>query len=66
MVIPPAYTDNTYIGDGVYAAFNGYQIWLFTERDGGMTHMIALEPNMLAVLQDYWAALKRKYEDRRP
>ncbi len=34
--------EETYIGDGVYASFDGYQIWLRTERDG-MTHRIALE-----------------------
>lgn len=38
-----------YIGDGVYAFFDGYRIWLQTERDNGV-HEIALEPPVLAEL----------------
>lgn len=32
-----------YIGDGVYVEFDGYNVWLKTERDGRI-HEIALEP----------------------
>jgi len=46
-----------YIGDGVYASFDGYQIWLKTPRNGG-THLIALEPAVFAQLigfaQTFW------------
>lgn len=38
-----------YIGDGVYAHFDGYQIWL-TTLDG---MAIALEPNVYTVLRAY-------------
>lgn len=31
----------TYLGDGVFARFDGYQIWLRTPRDSG-EHEIAL------------------------
>jgi len=31
-----------YIGDGVYVAFDGFHIWLYTERENGW-HSIALE-----------------------
>jgi len=65
MKIPPELTDITYIGDGVYAAFDGYQIWAFADRDG-FEHSIALEPNVLDALERYWQKLKNKYEDRRP
>lgn len=41
-----------YIGDGVYASFDGYQVWLRTERYGGI-HAIALEPEVLSVLDEY-------------
>lgn len=41
-----------YIGDGVYAAFDGYQIWLAAERDGRV-HNIAIEPEVWASLKAY-------------
>ena len=41
-----------YIGDGVYASHDGYQIWLSTERDG-FQHRIALESETLAGLFSY-------------
>jgi hypothetical protein len=42
----------TYIGDGVYAAFDGYQIWLRAPRIGG-DHVIALEPEVWNKLVDW-------------
>lgn len=46
----------TYIGDGVYASFDGYQIWL---RAAGDCHQnrIALEPAVYASLVRYRNAL---------
>lgn len=41
-----------YIGDGVYSRFDGFQIWLRTERDG-RTHEIALEPEAYLELTRY-------------
>ena len=41
-----------YLGDGVYATFDGYQIWLSTEREQGM-HRIALEPSTMNALTGY-------------
>jgi sarcosine oxidase delta subunit len=41
-----------YIGDGVYASFDGYQIWVKAQRDG-MTHEIALEPHVFVELMSY-------------
>ena len=40
-----------YIGDGVYAEYDGFGVWLTTERENG-THRIYLEPSMLDVLAD--------------
>jgi len=37
-----------YLGDGVYASFDGYQMWVHTPRDMSW-HSIALEP---AVFRD--------------
>lgn len=58
----------SYIGDGVYASFDGYQIILRTPRypTGGVTaaedYWIALEPPVFAALlvfkQDVDAAIK--------
>jgi hypothetical protein len=42
----------TYLGDGVYASFDGYQIWLKTERENGW-HEIALEPPVVSALVAY-------------
>ena len=53
---PPKY-EKRYLGDGVYADCDGYQIWLRTERYG-MIHEIAIEPSVLAALNDYARALK--------
>ena len=39
----------TYLGDGVYASFDGYQIWLRAERENGI-HKIALEPPVVRAL----------------
>ena len=45
----------TYLGDGVYAKFDGYHIWLTTgsheERDA--TNAIALEPAVFEALVEY-------------
>lgn len=41
-----------YLGDGVYASFDGYQIWLTTERDGREI-AIALEPSVMNALIGY-------------
>lgn len=49
-----------YLGDGVYGSFDGYQIWLRAERDG-MTHEIAIEPEVLASLNAYDAFLRGKH-----
>lgn len=42
----------TYLGDGVYASFDGYQIWLRAERDG-IQHRIAIESEVYDSLVAY-------------
>lgn len=44
--------NKTYIGDGVYAWFDGYQIWLYTERESGI-HEIALDYRTFEALFHY-------------
>ena len=47
-----------YLGDGVYASFDGYQIWLRTDRDEGR-HVIALEPAVFEALVVYASAIEK-------
>lgn len=44
-----------YLGDGVYASFDGYHIWLKTQRAHGL-EAIALEP---AVLEEFLRYVRR-------
>lgn len=43
-----------YLGDAVYASFDGYHIWLTTEYGLSVTNRIALEPSVLAALNRYF------------
>lgn len=52
----PGETPPIYLGDGVYASFDGYQIWLRTPRETGV-HEIALEPAVFRALQSYADAI---------
>ena len=47
-----------YLGDGVYAGFDGYQIWVWAERDG-REHAVAFEAATLASLAKFRL---RRYE----
>jgi len=48
-----------YLGDGVYASFDGYQIWLKVDRDYGK-HEIALEPPVYTALLRYVEDLNKE------
>lgn len=50
----------TYLGDGVYASFDGYQIWLRAPRETG-DHVVALEPSVYDALVAYVGALQQKH-----
>lgn len=41
-----------YLGDGVYAEFDGYQVWVRTQREFGW-HEIALEPAVYNRLREF-------------
>lgn len=42
-----------YLGDGVYASFDGYQIWLHV--DSHLNHpVVAIDSVVLAQLVKYW------------
>lgn len=59
---PPDY--KLYIGDSVYAAFDGYHIILTTEngRSDDPNNQIALEPSVLAALISYRDKLHKMFE----
>ena len=52
--------DERYIGDGVYALFDGYHVWLRTPREIG-DHEIALEPDVVASLATFIADLRTQF-----
>jgi hypothetical protein len=47
---PPIVPD-AYLGDGVYASFDGYQIWLAVNHHSNK--VVALEPDVFASLIEY-------------
>jgi hypothetical protein len=51
---------NTYLGDGVYVSFDGYQIWLAANHHENK--VIALEPHVFARLCEYVVFLEEKNE----
>ena len=46
-----------YLGDGLYASFDGYQIKLSTPRNNA-EHEVYLDPVMLAALNEWFTRLK--------
>jgi hypothetical protein len=57
-VEPQPRTDQSYLGDGVYAEFDGWQIWLYTHDGYQRTNEVALEPHVLCNFLAYLEALK--------
>lgn len=51
-------TSQVYLGDGVYASFDGYQVWLRT--GDGNRNEIALEAAVLDALKRYVAELGKE------
>jgi len=49
---------STYLGDGVYASFDGYQVWLAVNHHEN--NVVALEPAVLTHLVQYFESLKEK------
>lgn len=54
------HTDRVYLGDGVYASFDGYQIWLAANHHENI--VIALEPDVFNALLRYRKTLVEKYD----
>ena len=53
------YYKELYLGDGLYAHYDGYHIWLRARRYSG-DHEVALEPEVFDALVEY---RKRIYAD---
>lgn len=45
--------NKTYLGDGVYANFDGYYLWITTEDGRDVTNSIALEASVWNALQAF-------------
>ncbi len=54
-----------YLGDGAYAFFDGFGVWLRTDHhlESHCDQQIYLEPNMLDKLTDFVNSLKEKKHD---
>ena len=50
----------TYLGDGLYASFDGFSIWLRAPRENGDDHVVALEPQVYAELLRFVRGLKKR------
>lgn len=58
-------TEPTYIGDGVYASFDGYQFWLHLGSHDSPP-LVALEPEVLVRLRDYVRKIYKSYNVESP
>lgn len=43
----------TYLGDGLYASYDGYHIILRAPREGRVNHWVALEPKVMNEFFDF-------------
>ncbi len=55
-----------YLGDGVYAVFDGYHIWLRLSAHDNTEGQIALEPGVYAALVRYHERLSKLEASREP
>ena len=51
---------DAYLGDGVYASFDGYQIWL--AANDHRNKVVALEPAVMAALIAYSRFIQETYK----
>lgn len=54
--------DEVYLGDGLFASFDGIHVMLFAQRLEG-NHYVFLEPNVLAKFQDFLTTFVYKGKD---
>jgi hypothetical protein len=53
-------TDKVYLGDGLYAAWDGYRVILTAENGIEATDTVYLDENTWAALVNYIGTLKKK------
>jgi len=60
-------SDKVYLGDSVYASFDGYAIWLTTENGlpSDPSNRICLEPEVFVALHRFVSSLKKEPEARK-
>ena len=54
----PPHHEDVYLGDGLYAAFDGYQIELYASNGRDKTNQVYLDSHVLAAFLKYVEALK--------
>ena len=58
--------EETYLGDGIYASFDGWYVWLRVDRNG-RPEWVGLEPETFATLVEFaeriWGSLNRPNDD---
>lgn len=52
-------SDRTYLGDGLYAAFDGYGIWVTAEDGIQATDAVYFEPDVLDKLVSFYGRARR-------
>lgn len=57
--------EERYLGDGVYASFDGFQFWLDT-RAQEPVQRIALEPDVCAAFEAYRAHIRQALQNENP
>lgn len=65
MPVPPP-DKETYLGDGVYASFDGFQIWLRTVRSDGIQHRIALDDATFVALKTFAEEIRKASRQAEP
>lgn len=50
----PAAPEPTYLGDGVYALFDGHQVWVWTYDGISESPRIAINQDTMSSLQRFW------------
>jgi hypothetical protein len=58
--------DAVYLGDSVYAQFDGYNVVLTTRNGGDPSNIIVLEPVVYAALVEYVAGLQEASKEPTP
>ena len=55
--------EEEYLGDGVYASFDGYQIWLAVNHHSNQ--VVALEPDVMKALINYYNNILLKQNEEK-